>query len=179
MKLSNHIEALLFLSGEPLTMTRLGKILNRGEEEIKKAAEELEEQLKERGLRLIKKEGKIMLATPPDSSKYCEALIKEELNKNLGKAGLETLAIILYKNNVSKNDIDYIRGVNSGFILRGLLIRGLIERRVSPKDKRSYLYFPSIRALQYLGVTKKENLPQYENFVKQIENNVSEFNENN
>jgi segregation and condensation protein B len=178
MNTSNHIEALLFLSGEPLNVSRLCKILDKKEGDINQAINELEAELKDRGLRLLKKNGEVMLGASPDSSKYCEALLKEELDKTLGRAGLETLAIILYKDGVSRADIDYIRGVNSTFTLRNLLIRGLVERKINPKDKRSYVYSPSMKMLQYLGITKKEDLPEFENFIKQIEDAV-EFNQSN
>ncbi|PIS13228.1 MAG: hypothetical protein COT67_02895 [Candidatus Tagabacteria bacterium CG09_land_8_20_14_0_10_41_14] len=166
VKLSNHIEALLFLSGEPLAISRLTKVLGKKEEEIEKSVSELDENLKERGLRLIKNKDKIMLGAAPESSKYCEALLKEELNKNIGKAGLETLAIIIYKGGLNKegvtrSEIDYIRGVNSTFTLRNLMIRGLIEREINPKDKRVYTYSASTQLFQYLGITKPEDLPEY------------------
>lgn len=182
MTLSNHIEAILFLAGEPMNFARLIKILGKSEEEIKNAINELKEKMKDRGIQLLEKNNEIMLGTSPDSSKYCEALVKEELDKNLGRAGLETLSIVLYKDQLEKQgiprvDIDYIRGVNSTFTLRNLLIRGLIERKPSPKDKRSYVYSPSMKVLQYLGITKKEDLPEFENFIKQI-NDASQYNKN-
>lgn len=177
MSLNNHIEALLFLSGEPISVNRLAKILEKKEGEIKKALSDLEENLKERGVRLLKKDGEIMLGTAPESAQYCETLVKEELNKNLGQAGLEILAIILYKpGRVSKTDIDSIRGVNSTFTLRNLLIRGFVERQPNPKDKRSYLYTPSMQILQYLGIAKKEDLPEFEKFIEQLKNVVNEHN---
>ena len=69
-----------------------------------------------------------MLGTAPQMSATVETLTKEELMKDLGKAGLETISIILYKGPISRAEIDYIRGVQSNFILRNLLVRGLIEK---------------------------------------------------
>lgn len=182
-KLSNHIEALLFLSGEPLKIERIVKILNKEEKDILLAIEELSQILEKRGIHILNQDNKIMLSTAPESSVYCEELLKEELDKNLGKAGLETLAIILYKGGlsekgVSRSEIDYIRGVNSAFTLRALLVRGLIERGANPRDKRGYVYTPSIQAMQYLGITKKEDLPNFEEFIKQMENAI-QYSENN
>jgi segregation and condensation protein B len=74
--------------------------------------------------------------------------------KDLGKAGLETLSIILYQGPISRAEIDYIRGVNSNFILRNLLIRGLIERVENPHDQRSFLYKPTLELISYLGLSK-------------------------
>ena len=81
--------------------------------------------------------------------------------RDLGRAGLETISIILYKNPVTKNEIDFIRGVNSQFIIRNLLIRGLIERIPNPNG-RGNLYQPTFELLRYMGVEKIENLPDYE-----------------
>jgi segregation and condensation protein B len=110
-------------------------------------------------------------------------LQREELSRELGRAGLETLAIILYRGPVSRREIDHIRGVNSSFILRSLLIRGLIERAdpstsstSSPQASsgqvvagRSYSYKATLKLLEYLGVTRLEDLPQYQNVFKKIE----------
>ncbi len=177
-KLSSHLEALLFLAGEPITVSRLAKILGKKESEVKIAAIELSDSLKERGIRLLNNKGELTLGTAPESSKYCEALVKEELNKSISRAGLETLAIVLYKgafseHGVSRADIDYIRGVNSSFTLRNLSIRGLVLRKTNPKDKRGFVYAPSMQLLQYLGLGKKEDLPNFEDFVKQMENALS------
>ncbi len=166
--LTKDIEALLFLAGEPQNTNKLAKVLGVKEKEIKEALKELDEKLKNRGLVLIRENGKIMLGTSSDSAKFCKELAKNELDKKLGQAGLETLAIILYKEDVSKSEIDYIRGVNAGFTLRNLLIKGLIERKPNPKDKRTYVYTPSLLLFQYLGIKEKEDLPSYTKHYKEI-----------
>ena len=178
MPLSNHVEALLFLAGEPLSFSFLAKITDASEKEISQAADELENKLKNSGLRLIRHEQEISLGTTPESSVFCEKFLKEELNKNLGTAGLETLAIILYKNPVVKTEIDYIRGVNSGSILKNLMIKGLTERKINPADKRTHIYGPSTRLLGYLGVTDIKQLPEFEQITEKIKN-VLETNINN
>jgi segregation and condensation protein B len=96
-------------------------------------------------------------------------LTKEELTRDLGKAGLETLSIILYQGPISRANIDYIRGVNSQFIVRNLLIRGLIDRVENPKDARSYIYKTTIDLLSHLGISKIEELPEYEQVRKDID----------
>ena len=88
----------------------------------------------------------------------------------MGKAGLETLSIILYQGPITRSEIDYIRGVNSNFILRNLLVRGLIEKIVSPKDTRSFMYRPTFELLQHIGVSKIENVPDYQKIRTEIEN---------
>jgi segregation and condensation protein B len=110
-----------------------------------------------------------MLGTAQELSPLIEQLTKEELSRDLGKAGLETLSIILYQGPISRADIDYIRGVNSQFIVRNLLIRGLIERVDNPKDARSFLYKTTLQLLSHLGVSKIEDLPEYQQVRKDIE----------
>jgi segregation and condensation protein B len=109
------------------------------------------------------------LGTSKDISSLIETLSKEELVKDLGKAGLETLSIILYQGPISRAEIDYIRGVNSNFILRNLLIRGLVERVENPNDQRSFLYKPTLELISYLGLSKITDLPDYETVRKDIE----------
>jgi len=97
-----------------------------------------------------------------------ENFIKEEFKENLSPASLETLSIIVYLGPLSRAEIDYYRGVNSSFILRSLLIRGLIERYSDPKRANVYLYVSSFDLLKYLGVSKKEDLPDYGKFKEMM-----------
>jgi len=168
LTLDSQIEAVLFLKSEPMLKKVLAKILERNVEEINDALFVLEERLETRGIVLISKEDKVTLATSPEMSDLIESIRKEELSKDLGKAGLETLSIILYKAPITRVEIDYLRGVNSNFILRNLLIRGFIEKVVNPGDQRSYLYKPSLDLLSFLGVSKVEDLPEYVSIQEEI-----------
>ena len=113
-------------------------------------------------LRVMRNGDELEMRTSPEASTLIEKLTKEELYRDLGKAGLETLSIILYKSPIKRSEIDYIRGVNSSFIIRNLLIRGLIER-VTEKEGagRGFSYKPTIDLLAHLGVAKLEDLPEY------------------
>ena len=122
-----------------------------------------------RGLTLIQTDTEVMLGTAKEFSPLIEQLTKEELSRDLGKAGLETLSIVLYQGPISRADIDYIRGVNSQFILRNLLIRGLVERIDNPKDARSFLYKTTLDLLAHLGISKVEDLPEYEKVRSDID----------
>ena len=132
-----------------------------GVSELIKHIEKLKESLSGRGVVLLEKENDISFGTAPELSKLIEDLQKEELNKELSKASLETLSIILYKNGVSRAEIDYIRGVNSSFTLRALSIRGLIEKSIDTKDSRRYIYKPSFETLSFMGIKSVEELPDY------------------
>ena len=161
MNLEQKIEAILFFKGEPVSLKKLEDILKVSKEEIAEAILNLKNNLANRGIALIEKENEITLGTTPELSKLIEDLQKEELNKDLSKASLETLSIVLYKNGVSRAEIDYIRGVNSSFTLRALSVRGLVEKIVDSKDNRRYIYKPSFELLSFMGVKSIEELPEY------------------
>ena len=168
MNLSNTIEAILFWKGEPVEIKELSKLCSVSDEEIKLGISALDLNLKNRGVTLIKTDDSIMLATATEASLIIENLHRDEINKDLGKAGLETLAIVLYKHPISRREIDYIRGVNSAFIVRNLLIRGLIEKIEDTENKRNFLYKPTINTISFLGLSSIADLPDYEETLKLI-----------
>lgn len=167
--LESKIEAILFFKGEPVSLNKLGEILKVSKSEITGAISNLKTSLGNRGMVLIEKENEIMLGTAPEFGKLIEDLQKEELNKDLSKASLETLSIILYKNGANRSEIDYIRGVNSSFTLRALSIRGLVEKSADPKDSRRYIYKPSFEVLSFMGIKSIEELPDYSEVHKETE----------
>jgi len=169
MQLDAQIEAILFWKGESVTIKRLAEILSASVEDIKAALTNLENSLQERGITLIQWEDEVALGTNKELSPLIERLTKEELVRDLGKAGLETISIVLYQGPISRAEIDYIRGVNSNFILRNLLIRGLVEKIPNPKDQRSFLYKPTIELLAHLGAGKIEDMPDYEKVRAEID----------
>jgi segregation and condensation protein B len=174
LSLDSQIEAVLFWKGEPQSIKKLADSLGKNEEDIKSALQTLKEKITGRGVELIYKDDEVMLGTATKLSHIIERLTKEELVKDLGKAGLETISIIAYKGPISRAEIDHIRGVQSNFILRNLQIRGLVERISNPKDARSFLYRPTFELLQFLGVSKIEDLPEYEKVKAEFEQNLIE-----
>ncbi len=169
LPLDARIEGILFWKGEPMRVKKLSQILNAAEKDILSSLEILKQKLEGRGTVLVFKEDEVMLGTAPKMSPIIEILTKEELVKDLGKAGLETISIILYKGPISRAEIDYIRGVQSNFILRNLLVRGLIEKVAKLNDQRSFLYKPSFELLSYLGLSKIEDAPEYEKVKREFE----------
>lgn len=163
------IEAILFFKGEPVSLKRLKDILKVSEEEIKEAVLNLKNNLEGRGIVLLDKEEEITLGTHPELSGLIEDLQKEELNKDLSKASLETLSILLYKNGATRAEIDYIRGVNSSFTLRALSVRGLVEKTTDAKDSRRIIYKPSFDLLSFMGVKSVDELPDWEQVNNSIE----------
>ncbi|MEJ0002191.1 MAG: SMC-Scp complex subunit ScpB [bacterium] len=177
MNLESKIEALLFWKGEPMPLKKLGEILKVSPGELIEAIASLKQNLAERGIVLIEKEDDITLGTNPEISSMIEELQKEELNKDLSKASLETLSIILYKNGASRADIDNIRGVNSSFTLRALSVRGLVERRLDEADQRRYVYKPSMELLAYMGIASLDELPEYGDINASIEATAKDLEE--
>jgi segregation and condensation protein B len=173
MPLDAQIESILFWKGEPMKVKKLAETLNVEVSAIEQALESLTTRLAGRGVGLVRLEDEVSLGTSSETAELIAKLTKEELVKDLGKAGLETLTIILYKGPVKRSDIDYIRGVNSQFILRNLLIRGLIERVINPSDERSFLYKPTFDLMSYLGVNSLKNLPDYDVSTKALEEHLA------
>lgn len=160
-KLIVQLESILFLRGEPASVNWLAKTLGKPEEEINVALEELFNQLENRGVRLVRNGDNVVLATAPESAEILKSIVQAEFDSELSKASLETLSIIIYKSAASRAEIDYIRGVNSSFILRNLLVRGLIEREAKRGEDRSFVYKPSLSLLEHLGAKSLEELPDY------------------
>ncbi|MEK7662402.1 MAG: SMC-Scp complex subunit ScpB [Patescibacteria group bacterium] len=169
MGLSQKIEAILFYKTDAITVKSLASILGVTESEAENGLRELAASLSERGINLVRTKDEVMLTTSKETSPFIEKIAKEELEGELSKASVETLAVILYSGGATKSDIDYIRGVNSGFMLRNLQIRGLIEKKANPKDGRSFIYVPTMDIYRYLGISKKEELPEYSGLIESID----------
>ena len=171
-KLHTLIEAFLFWKGEPVTISDISKALGIEKDSVQRALTEMlhidEHIEKSRGIVLIAYDDMYTLGTHPDAGDVIARLTKEELQKELSKSALETLAIILYQGPVRRSDIDYIRGVNSQFILRNLVLRGLIQRNTDPKDERTFVYTPSLELLAHLGVQHIQELPDFEQVTKTL-----------
>jgi segregation and condensation protein B len=168
MTLASQLEAVLFVSGEPVTLSRLEALLKVSPEELEGAITELTKALEGRGITMLRTQDSLTLGTSAEASELIAKLKKEELERELSKASLETLSIILYKNGATRSDIDYIRGVNSSFILRNLAVRGLVERAENPADKRTFLYKPTADLLAHLGLSSIEQLPGYVDYSARL-----------
>ncbi|MFM7088997.1 MAG: SMC-Scp complex subunit ScpB [Candidatus Paceibacterota bacterium] len=168
MKLANKIEAILFYKGEPISAKELARMCSASLQEIHDGMAELRTSLSERGIVLLEHDSEYALGTHGEMSDIISDLQKEELNKALSKASLEALAIILYKNGATRAEVDYIRGVNSGFTLRALAVRGLIEKTLDPNDARRTLYKPTLELLSYMGATSIEALPEFDILTQRL-----------
>ncbi|MFA5888828.1 MAG: SMC-Scp complex subunit ScpB [Candidatus Paceibacterota bacterium] len=167
--LIQKIEAILFYIAEPVRIDFLAKILEISTEETKQTLNELKRNLDNRGVRLVMHSDEVTLVTAPEYSAIIEKMVKEEREGDLGRAGIETLSIIAYKGPISKKEVEYIRGVNSQYALRTLLLRGLIERKNNETDTRIMSYTVTSDALRFLGLGQVSDLPEYEETRKQLE----------
>ena len=168
--LAKKIEALLFVSGEGMAISRLASLLKKSDSDVKSALEELETHLGEHhAITLLKDVDKISLVSSKDVSRLVEDFAKEEFAGELTRAALETLTVIAYKGPVRRSEIDYVRGVNASFILRNLLTRGLVERLRDQKDSRAYLYRVSSDFLKFLGLNSIAELPGYGEMVQKLD----------
>jgi len=160
--------AVLFASGEPVSKKRLATLLALEPKQLADVMGALEESLNGSGLSLVETDSELELRTAPEAAPLVKALRESELSRDLGKASLETLAMILYRGSATRSEIDWVRGVNSAAALRALLLRGLIERSEDKDDKRRARYTPTVDALAHLGVSRKEELPRYAEFSATI-----------
>lgn len=153
--------ALLFAHGEPMPKKDAAKVLKCSTSDLGKAVSVLHESLQKTGLAVVETEEELELRTAPEAAQIVKDLRESELSKDLGKAGLETLATIAYRAGLTRGEVDWVRGVNSSTSLRTLLLRGLIEGKEDLKDKRRVRYSVTTEALAHLGVTRLEDLPRF------------------
>lgn len=166
MNIKSAIESILFLQGEPMAVSRIAKIAGAPKKEVERALRELAEEYRERGIVLVENGEEWQFATNPRNKEVVEKMMTSDLREDLTKAALEILAVVAYKGPISRASIDYIRGVDSAFSLRSLLLRGLVTREENPKDRRSYLYRVSTDLLRHLGLFKLSDFPHYEELSK-------------
>lgn len=168
MPLDILIEGLLFYRGSPLKKKALCKEFSVDEAGLAAAITALTTRLEAGALRLIVTETDIQLVTAPALAPFIEQIRKADLKKDISNAGAETLAIILYRQNVSRTEIDHIRGVNSSFILRNLMTRGLIERHPAAKGS-GYTFCITPALLAHLGVTHPTALTDFARITDALE----------
>lgn len=165
--LEAKIEAVLFVHGEPIKIKRLASLIKATESQLEKTLDTLKDKLQseDRGLDLMRSKDEVQLVTTAELTDIVEKLTKEELDTKLTPAALETLSIIAYLGPCTRALIDYIRGVNSAFMLRSLMVRGLVERREDKEKTGGYIYQITFDFLKHMGVSTPEELPEYEKYA--------------
>ena len=166
--LKSQLESVLFVSNKPLSAKTLAKLLEVEEHEVKTSLRELAEERKDSGIVLLEADEGFQLATNSANSPLIKNFLNADLREHLTDASIEVLAIVAYRQPISKAEIEAIRGVNSQYSLRALLIRGLVEKIPDPNDGRASLYQVTTEFLQHLGLTNINDLPDFTDLTRQV-----------
>jgi len=168
MPLDILLEGILFYKSQPLKKSYIVSQFSVSEADLRTTLDTLRARLENGATRLLETDTEIELVSAPELAPFIEELRKQDIKSDIGKAGAETLAIIMYQGPISRTEIDRIRGVNSSFILRNVLIRGLVSR--SPDQKgNGYLFSIAPSLLAHLGITHKEALPDFARITDALE----------
>lgn len=172
--LQNHIEALIFCSPSPIRMAEIKACLSEmfnadvPEEDIAGAIQRLEEKYAsdEYAFQLFKAAGGYQFLTKPAYQASISILLKQQSKKRLSTSAMETLAIVAYKQPISKTEIENIRGVNCDYAVQKLLDKGLIE--ITGKAEtigRPMLYGTTAKFMEYFGISDLTELPTPKDFT--------------
>jgi len=167
-QLKSQLESLLFVSNKPLSSKQLAKFANSDVDEVKKCLDELISERKNSGVVILEANDSYQMATHGQNSELVKAFLNSDLREKLTDATVEVLAIIAYRQPISKSEIEAIRGVNSQYSIRHLLMRGLIEKVSNPNDGRASYYQVTTEFMQHMGITRIEDLPEFTELVKNI-----------
>lgn len=163
LSLSARLEALLFVAPEAVSLAELAEALQVRTEEAQQALAELEQNLAGRGIRLLYHAGKIQLTTAPEAAADVERFLGLEATASLSRAALETLALIAYRQPITRPQVDAVRGVNSDGVIKSLLSKGLIQEAGRAEGPgRPILYVTTPAFLQHFGLRSLEELPPLE-----------------
>ena len=167
--LKNNIESLIFVSGKPISFKRLAQITKSDISKVKESVSVLQQEYQDnnKGVRFVIQASSVQMVSAPENGPVVKTFLTYELQENLSAAALETLAIVAYRGPITRARIEAIRGVNCIYILRNLLIRGLVDKRKSEKDARMSIYEVSFDFLRHLGVAKVQDLPEFDALSKE------------
>ena len=155
-----QVECLLFVADGPVSIGRLAEALEVTPGQVERALTDLSTAYVGRGLRLQRVGNRVQLITTPEAAPYVERFLGLEARTRLSQAALETLAIIAYRQPITRPEIEAIRGVNSDSVLRTLLSVGLIEDvGRAPTVGRPILYGTTFEFLQHFGLSGLDELP--------------------
>ncbi len=154
------LEGLLFVASDPVSPVQLAAALEVTPGTVEKGLEELEENLKTRGLRLQRHNGRYQLTTAPELAESIERFLGLDATSRLSRAALETLAVIAYQQPVTRPALDSIRGVNSDGVIKSLLSKGLVQEvGRSEGPGRPILFGTTPEFLQHFGLNSPSELP--------------------
>lgn len=171
------VESLLFAAGAPVALRRLAEVIGVTQAEVKPALAALQEDYRVpgRGIALAEVAGGYQLRTVPDYAEYVKTLIREKPNR-LSRAALETLAIVAYRQPITKAEVEAIRGVDADGVLNSLLTKKLI-RVLGRKDVpgRPWVYGTTPQFLELFGLSDLSSLPPLPEIHEPTANPYSEL----
>jgi len=157
--LSAVVEAILFVADAPLEVAALSRAIAASKADVEKALEALAEQCRERGVRLQRTGDLVQLVSAAHTASYVERFLGLE-HPPLTNASIETLAIIAYRQPITRAGIESVRGVDCDGPIRTLMARGLIEEvGRAPVVGRPVLFSTTVRFLEYFGLERPDDLP--------------------
>ncbi len=160
-KLKSILEAILFAASEPITLDQFQSALPQiGKRAIRKGLTELYDDYEEmaRSFRLVEIANGYQISSRPEYSEWIEKFYTRQVRVTLSPSALETLAIVAYKQPITRSDVATIRGVNSDSVLNSLLEKGLV-RITGRKDGRALLFSTTDDFLQQFGLKDASELP--------------------
>ncbi len=163
MSLESQLEAILFVSGEPIAIKKLVGLVQEDPDRIHEALEALRLRLDacDSALQLVVHEHQAELVTRSEYAELVRALAKDQAQGELSKPAMEALAILAYRGPLTRPELEQIRGVQSSMILRNLMLRGLVEQTEEVRIGQP-VYRVTIEFLKHLGVEGIGDLPDYE-----------------
>ena len=163
VNIKSQIESLLLASGKPISLKEMARIIGQNMVDIQKEINSLTQEYRERGLRIIKQGESYFMVTAGENAETVAKFLNEELRYELSPAALEVLAIVVYKQPITRAEIEDIRGADSSKSLRTLMMRGLIcETGRKEAPGRPILYGTTVKMMAYLGIEDEKQLPRLE-----------------
>lgn len=154
------LESLLFVAQEPVPVNQLASVLRADVEVVEQALASLALLYEQRGIRLQRDHERIQMVTAPEAAEYVRRLLGLEAQNRLSPPALETLAIVAYRQPITRAQIEAIRGVNSDSVIRTLVNYGLIEATGRLEQAgRPIIYGTTFEFLQSFGLKAVEQLP--------------------
>ncbi len=166
--LTSKLESLLFVASKPVSTTQLAKLCDISETEATNGLREIQSARQSSGIVLMEASGNWQLSTNPKNIDTVKSFLTQDLREKLTDATVEVLGIIAYRQPISKNEIEAIRGVNCQYSLRQLLMRGLIEKTANPQDSRSNYYQVTTEFLQHMGLQTITDLPEFSKLTAEV-----------
>ncbi|MCM8823859.1 MAG: SMC-Scp complex subunit ScpB [Candidatus Omnitrophica bacterium] len=185
MNIKSILESLLFINENPIQINELSDVLGMDKKDIEIALDELIKDYSERGsgICIVKVGGGYQMCSSPDNEPWVKKMYQEKNRHRLSQASLETLAVIAYKQPITRLEIEAIRGVNIDGVIKHLLELGLIKCAGRKEVAgRPFLYITTRKFLEYFGLNSLKDLPKlddfcdFSNFIENRKDNLPENN---